>query len=79
MIVVTKLAPAMFMGLVLGFWFLSTALGNMVAGILGGFFDEKHVSTLTVLFGSMGGVLFLAALILIALTPCVRRLMGNVH
>lgn len=74
----TKLAPVKFVGMTMGIWFLASSLGNLVAGRLGGFFDEKNVSGLAVLFGSMGGALLGAALLLFVLTPPVKRLMSGV-
>jgi POT family proton-dependent oligopeptide transporter len=74
---VTKLAPARFVGLTMGAWFIGMALGNGVAGYVGGFFDEKNFSNMSMLFGSMAGATFVGTLILVALVPTVRKLMGH--
>jgi POT family proton-dependent oligopeptide transporter len=76
---VTKLAPTRLCSSIMGLWFLSMAFGNMLAGYLSGFFDEKALNTLMILFGSMGVAGLLATGILAALTPMVRRLMGTIH
>jgi POT family proton-dependent oligopeptide transporter len=75
---VTKLAPQRFLGLAMGLWFLGTALGNFMAGWLGGFFDENNTEKLIVLFGSMGAAAVVATVLLAVLTPRIRSLMGNV-
>lgn len=75
---VTKLAPKRFQSSTMGFWFLATALGNMLAGYMAGFFDEKNTDALVTLFGFMGGLMLMAALALFALTPLVRKLMSGV-
>jgi POT family proton-dependent oligopeptide transporter len=76
---VTKLAPTRLCSSIMGLWFLSMAFGNMLAGYLSGFFDEKALNTLMILFGSMGIAGLLATGILAALTPMVRRLMGTIR
>ena len=76
---VTKLAPTRLCSSIMGLWFLSMAFGNMLAGYLSGFFDEKALNTLMILFGSMGIAGLLATSILAALTPMVRRLMGTIR
>jgi len=76
---VSKLAPARFASSTMGIWMLATACGNFLAGYLAGFFDEKSTSTLITMFGFMGGFLFLAAGILWALTPLVRKLMSGIR
>jgi POT family proton-dependent oligopeptide transporter len=75
---VTKLAPVRLVGLMMGVWFLSLALGNKVAGLAAGFF-ESNSDVLMRMFGYMAIVLFGATLILAVLTPWVRKLMGKVH
>jgi POT family proton-dependent oligopeptide transporter len=74
--VVTKLAPARIVGLMMGVWFLSNALGNKLAGWAAGFFGTLPLAQL---FASVAGVTMLAALLLFALIRPVRRLMGGVH
>ena len=76
---VTKLAPARIVGLTMGVWFVSMALGNYLAGWLAGFFDEKNANALLGLFGGMGIACLIATVILAMLTPTVRRLMGGIR
>jgi len=74
----TKLAPARAVGLVLGIWFLAAALGNKLAGVLGSGFTATDAAGLSHYFLWQAASLGLATLVLLALTPWVKRLMGGV-
>ncbi len=74
--VVTKLAPVRIVGLMMGVWFLSNALGNKLAGWAAGFFSTMPLPTL---FGTVAAVTLAAALALTALVKPVRTLMSGVH
>ena len=74
--IVTKLAPQRIVGAMMGVWFVSIAVGNMLAGMAGGLFQTLPLPTL---FGAVAAVAFVAALLLLALTPWLRKLMGGVH
>jgi POT family proton-dependent oligopeptide transporter len=74
----TKLAPARFVALVLGAWFLAAALGNKLAGILGSQFSATGSQELSQFFLQQAVMVIVAAAILSALVPWMRRLMGDV-
>ncbi len=74
--IVTKLAPARIVGAMMGLWFLSIAVGNKLAGMAGGLFETLPLPKL---FGAVAAAAFVAALILLAITPWLRRLMGGVR
>ncbi|MBI1951127.1 MAG: MFS transporter, partial [Acidobacteria bacterium] len=74
--VVTKLAPARVVGLMMGVWFLSIAAGNKLAGWVAGLTASVSLPTL---FGSVAAVTIGAALVLMLLIRPIRRLMGGVH
>jgi proton-dependent oligopeptide transporter, POT family len=76
---VTKLAPARFVSMTMGVWFVSMALGNALAGYLAGFFDEKNVNLLVSLFGGLGAVCVTAAVLLFIARPYVKRLMSGIN
>ncbi len=42
----TKLAPKRFVGQMMGMWFLSLSLGNLVAGLIAGEFDANNVAAM---------------------------------
>jgi proton-dependent oligopeptide transporter, POT family len=75
----TKLAPMRLVGLMLGVWFLGAAWGNKLAGILGSGFTATHPSALAVYFLEQAAMVGVATLLLLALVPWVKRLMGGIH
>jgi proton-dependent oligopeptide transporter, POT family len=74
--VVTKVAPTRIVGLMMGVFFLSNALGNKLAGWSAGFISTTPLPTL---FGITAGVCLGAALLMFVLIRPVRSLMGGVH
>ncbi len=74
----TKLVPTRLVGLILGVWFLAAAWGNKLAGILGGGYTATDPHALAILFLQQAVFVGLATLVLLALVPWVKRLMGGV-
>ncbi len=74
--IVTKLAPERIVGAMMGVWFVSIAVGNLMAGLAGGLFQTLPLPKL---FGAVAAVAFVAALILLSITPWLRKLMGGVR
>jgi POT family proton-dependent oligopeptide transporter len=75
----TKLTPKRFVGQMMGMWFLSISLGNLLAGLIAGGFDANNL-------GGMSGqylkiVLFSVGLgtVLLVLSRPVKKLMGQVE
>jgi POT family proton-dependent oligopeptide transporter len=72
----TKLAPENRVGQMMGVWFVSTALGNLFAGLIAGQLEALDPSglftTVAIIIGGGGVVALLAA-------PPVKRLMGDVE
>jgi len=75
----SKLAPARLTGLVMGVWFLATSLGNKLSGTLSADFSSKDPAALAHFFRNQAIVVGLMALVLLALVPWVRHLMGKEH
>jgi proton-dependent oligopeptide transporter, POT family len=75
----TKLAPMRFVGLMLGVWFLGAAWGNKLAGVLGSGFTAGDSSELALFFLQQAAMVGVATVLLLALVPWVRKLMGGVH
>ncbi|MGL4395670.1 MAG: peptide MFS transporter, partial [Hyphomicrobium sp.] len=73
----TKLAPPRLSGQVLGLWFLAVAFGNKLAGVLGGAFDSRDAAGLADHFATQAMWIVLAAGVLFALAPWVRKLSGD--
>ncbi len=78
----TKLAPKGYQGQMMGIWFLSVSLGNLLAGLIAGEASGGDAEALanmpnqymTIVLTTMG-----AALLLLLLNKPLRKLMGNVH
>lgn len=70
----TQLAPKQTTGLVLGIWFLAAALGNKVAGIIGSSFSATDPDGMALSFLSQAGLVAVAAALMLALAPMVKRL-----
>ena len=75
----SKLAPARLTGLVLGVWFMATALGNKLSGTLSAGFSSKDPAALAGFFRDQAIVVGVMAVVLLALAPWVRHLMGKEH
>ena len=74
--VVTKLSPARLVGVMMGVFFLSNALGNKIAGFAAGFVGSMPLPSL---FGTVAAVTLGAAAVLALMVPGVRRLMAGVQ
>jgi POT family proton-dependent oligopeptide transporter len=72
---VTKLAPPRFVGQMMGVWFMSIALGNLVAGLIGGNVDPEKLTEMPALFQRTALSLFVAAVLLGALVVPIRRML----
>ena len=75
----TKLTPKRFVGQMMGMWFLSLSLGNLVAGLIAGEFDANNVAAMPgqymrIVYFSVG----LGAALLILSRP-VKKLMGDIR
>jgi POT family proton-dependent oligopeptide transporter len=73
---VTKLAPRKVVGMMMGVWFLSIAVGSIIAGYLTRFMEGYSLPNL---FGGVGLVAIGAAVVLLLLIKPIKRLMGGVH
>jgi POT family proton-dependent oligopeptide transporter len=73
---VTKLAPPRTVGQMMGVWFMSMALGNLIAGRVAGQFESMPLPQL---FGAVAGVAIGAGLVLALFVRPLRRMMGGVH
>ena len=83
----TQLAPTSIQGLMMGMWFLASAYGQYVAGLLGADMStaDPNAAPLVKLhaytdgYQQLGIYALVAGVVLVALSPLVRRLMRGVH
>jgi POT family proton-dependent oligopeptide transporter len=73
----TKLAPRKFVGQMMGVWFMAAALGNLIAGIVGGHVDPEKLDQMPALFNRTAMSLFIATAVLGALVIPIRRMMKS--
>lgn len=83
--IMTKLAPAKVQGLMMGMWFLASAYGQYVAGLFGASIspDEnatilEKINTYTDGYKQFGWYAIIAGILLIAISPLIRKLMHDV-
>ncbi len=70
----TKLAPARVVGLMMGVWFLSLAVGNYLGGRVAG---QYEAIPLPVLFGVVGGFAILAGVVLALFVKPIGRMLAR--
>ncbi|MBV9911983.1 MAG: MFS transporter, partial [Sinobacteraceae bacterium] len=75
----TKLAPPRFVGQVMGVWFMGLALGTNLAGQLSGNYDATDLQSLPALFMKIFWWGAGSGLIMLLLTPLLKRLMPGVR
>jgi POT family proton-dependent oligopeptide transporter len=76
---VTKLSPPRFVGQMMGTWFLGAALGNLVAGLVGGHVGGGAITEMPSQFLTMAFIGGGAGLLMLALSPMIRKMMGGVR
>ncbi len=83
----TKLSPHSVQGLMMGMWFLASAYGQYVAGLLGAGMSTadqnapniEKLQSYTSGYLQLGIYALIAGVVLIALSPLVKKLMGHIH
>jgi proton-dependent oligopeptide transporter, POT family len=85
MSIITKLSPKRLYGMMLGLWFLATAFGQLAAGKLGAEMSSPEGASLlqklqayTDGYYTLAIYSLIAGVILIAISPLIKKLMGEV-
>ena len=73
----TALAPRKYLGHMMGIWFMSISLGNLIAGLAGGHVDPSKLEQMPKLFTMTTVFLMAAALVLALLIVPIRRMLGT--
>ena len=71
----TKLAPVRFVGLMMGVWFLASAVGNYIGGRLASLYGSFGVPSL---FGIVAAFCIALGLVLAMIVKPIRKMMGGV-
>ncbi len=73
----TKLAPRRFVGQMMGVWFTADALGNLIAGLVGGNVNPNKLGEMPLLFERTALALLVSTVLLAALVSPIRRMMAS--
>ena len=73
----TKLSPRRFVGQMMGVWFLATALGNLIAGLVGGSVNPENLSETPKLFMLTTASLVISGVVLAVMIVPIRRMMAR--
>ncbi|MBN8824942.1 MULTISPECIES: peptide MFS transporter [unclassified Spirosoma] len=75
----SKLAPRRYTSQLMGLWFVGTSLGNLIAGLFAGGFDEKNVQQMPSMFQSVAYFSLGFGLLLMLLARPLKKWMGGVQ
>jgi dipeptide/tripeptide permease len=73
----TKLSPQRYVGQMMGIWFLASAVGNLIGGLVGGHVDPENLEQMPTLFTATTVSLLVAAVVLALLIVPIRRMMAT--
>ena len=73
---ITKLSPKRLVGQMVGIWFMASALGNLLAGLVAGLIESLPLPQL---FGSVGLAVLGAGVIMWLVSTPIRQLIGEVR
>ena len=74
----SKLAPKRYVSQLMGLWFIGSSLGNLVAGLFAGGFDEKNVAQMPSLFQNVALVLLGGGVVMLLFVRPLKRWMGGI-
>ena len=75
----SKLSPKRYASQLMGLWFVGTSLGNLIAGLFAGGFDEKNVAQMPALFQSVAYFGLGAGVLLLLFVKPLKRWMGGIE
>lgn len=76
---VSKLSPKRLVGLIFGFWFLSSAIANKLAGVSGGLIDQiSSTYSMSFFFGIFAVLPIAFGFILLVLNPWLKKMMHGI-
>ncbi|PWJ57736.1 POT family proton-dependent oligopeptide transporter [Dyadobacter jejuensis] len=74
----TKLAPKRYLSQLMGIWFVAASLGNLIAGLFAGNFDENNVDQMPALFNQVALFSVGFGLLLLIFYKPVKNWMGGI-
>jgi POT family proton-dependent oligopeptide transporter len=77
---VSKLAPAKLVGMMFGLWFTATAIANFFGGITASYIDKiSEEYSMAIFFLIFTAIPIAAGLILVVLSPMIKKKMHGIH
>jgi proton-dependent oligopeptide transporter, POT family len=74
----TKLSPRQFVSQFMGIWFVAASLGNLIAGLFAGNFDESNLAAMPDLFHQVFLFGTISGLVLLVLYKPIEKWMGGI-
>ncbi|MFD2936920.1 peptide MFS transporter [Spirosoma flavum] len=74
----SKLAPKRYTSQLMGIWFVGTSLGNLIAGLFAGGFDEKNVRQMPTMFQGVAIFALVSGFILLFFAKPLQKWMGGI-
>lgn len=74
---VTKLAPRKFLGQMMGLWFISISMGNLIAGLVAGRFDSESLPQMPGLFINIFLWTAVPGIVLLLISRWLRNMSGG--
>ncbi|MFL6253621.1 MAG: peptide MFS transporter [Pyrinomonadaceae bacterium] len=74
----TKLSPRRYVGQMMGIWFMASAIGNLIGGLVGRFVDPKKLEQMPMLFTYTAAALVAASVVLGLLSIPIRKMLKRV-
>ena len=75
----TKLAPKRYVSQLMGIWFVGASLGNLIAGLFAGGFDESNIMQMPALFNQVAIITTIFGLVLLVFWKPIKGWMGGIH
>ncbi len=75
----SKLSPKRYTSQLMGIWFVGASLGNLIAGLFAGGFDEENVEQMPSLFQSVAYPALAFGLLLLLLARPLKKWMGGIR
>ena len=74
---ISKLSPKRFLSQMMGIWFLGSALGNLIAGLLAGRFDPESLNDMPGLYLQIIAIAVGSGLLLLAVAEPIKKFIGD--
>ncbi|MGK0298795.1 MAG: POT family proton-dependent oligopeptide transporter [Gammaproteobacteria bacterium] len=74
---ISRLAPKRFVSQMMGIWFLGSALGNIIAGLLAGRFNPESIADMPSLYLQIICIAVGSGLLLLIFTKPIKRMIGE--